>query len=121
MVATLVFVVGSVAVAQLLAVSAQMHLVSQNSTQATRLVQQKFDELMKLDFAADASIQISAANTLTANTANYFDSPGPAVTRRWSVQAGPTATTRLVTVRVIDGQGSMSQRTVDLTTVIRQW
>ena len=117
-----VFLVGSVAVAQLLAVTTQMHLVSQNSTQqATRLVQQKFDELMKLDFAADASVQISAANTLTADTANYFDNPGPTVTRRWTVQAGPTATARLVTVRVIDGQGSMSQRTVDLTTVIRQW
>ena len=116
-----VFLVGSVAVAQLLGVTPQMHLVSQNSTQATRLVQQKFDELMKLDFAADASVQISAANTLTANTANYFDIPGPTVTRRWTVQAGPTATTRLVTVRVISGQASMSQRTVDLTTVIRQW
>ncbi len=117
----IVFLVGSLAVAQLLAVTTQMHLVSQNSTQATRLVQQKFDELMKLDFAADASVQISAATTLTANTANYFDNPGPTVTRRWSVQAGPTATTRLVTVRVIQGEGSMSERTVDLTTVIRQW
>ncbi len=116
-----VFLVGSVAVAQLLAVTTQMHLVSQNSTQATRLAQQKFDELMKLDFAADAAVQISAANTLTANTASYFDTPGPVITRRWSVQAGPTATTRRVTVRVIDGQGSMSRRTVDLTTVIRQW
>ena len=116
-----VFLVGSVAVAQLLAVTASMHLVSQNSTQATRLVQQKFDELMKLDFAADASIQITAVDTLTANTPNYFDNPGPAITRRWRVQAGPTATTRLVTVRVINGQGSMTQRTVDLTTMIRQW
>ena len=116
-----VFLVGSVAVAQLLAVTTQMHLVSQNSTQSTRLAQQKFDELMKLDFAADAAVQISGANTRTANTANYFDTPNPTVTRRWSVQAGPTATTRLVTVRVIEGQGSMSQRTVDLTTVIRQW
>ena len=116
-----VFLVGSVAVAQLLAVTARSHLVAQNSTQATRLVQQKFDELMKLDFAADAAIQITAVDTLTADTANYFDSPGAVVTRRWRVQAGPTATTRLVTVRVIEGQGSMSARTVDLTTVIRQW
>ncbi len=116
-----VFLVGSVAVAQLLAVTARSHLVAQNSTQATRLAQQKFDELMKLDFAAAAAIQITAVDTLTANTANYFDSPGPVVTRRWRVQAGPTATTRVVTVRVIEGQGSMSERTVDLTTVIRQW
>ena len=116
-----VFLIGSVAVAQLLVVTTQMHLVSQNSNQATRLVQQKFDELMKLDFAADAAVQISGANTLAANAANYFDIPGPTSIRRWWVRAGPTATTRLVTVRVIDGQGSMTQRTVDLTTLIRQW
>lgn len=122
MVATVVFLVGSVAVAQLLAVTARMHVVSQNSTQATRLVQQKFDELMKLDFAVDPAIQISPNNALTQNVANYFDNPVPgAVTRRWNVQAGPTGTTRLVTVRVIDGQGSMAERTVDLTTVLRQW
>ena len=116
-----VFLIGTLGVAQLLGVTTRMHLVSQNSTEATRLVQQKFDELMKLDFAADAAVQISAANTLTGNTPNYFDIPAPAITRRWTVQAGPAATTRLVTVRVIDGEGSMSERTVDLTTVIRQW
>ncbi len=121
MVAMVVFLAGLMAVAQLLAVTAQMHLVSQNSTQATRLGQQKFDELMKLNFAVDAPVQLGVAGTLTANTANYFDTPGPTVTRRWSVQAGPTATTRLLTVRVIAGEGSMSERTVDLTTVIRQW
>ena len=116
-----VFLVGAVGVAQLLGVTTQMHLVSSNTTQATRLGQQKFDQLMKLDFAADASVQLSATSTLTANTANYFDTPGPTVVRRWSVQAGPTGTTRLVTVRIISGQQTMSNRTVDLTTVIRQW
>ena len=109
MVATLVFLVGSVAVAQLMAVTARMHLVSQNSTEATRFVHQKFDELMKMDFAADADIQINANDTLAADTPNYFDNPvAGLVTRRWRVQAGPTANTRLVTVRVIDGVGSMA-------------
>lgn len=122
MVATVVFLIGSVAVAQLMAVTARMHLVSQNSTEATRLVHQKFDELMKLDFAADAAIQINANDTLAADVPNYFDNPVPGlVTRRWRVQAGPTGTTRLVTVRVIDGVGSMAQRTVDLSTILRQW
>ena len=37
------------------------------------------------------------------------------------VQAGPTANTRFVTVRVIDRQGSLGERTVNLTTLIRQW
>ena len=116
-----VFLVGSVSVAQLLAVTTHMHLVAQNSTQATRLVSQKFDELMKLAFATDAAVQISAGDTLAGDTANYFDTPAGAVSRRWSVAAGPTATTRLVTVRVIEGEGNMAERTIDLTTVIRQW
>ena len=116
-----VFLVGAVAVAGLLVVTTQMHLVSANATEATSLGQQKLDQLMKLDFAADAAVQLSAANTLTANTANYFDTPQPTVVRRWSVQPGPTATTRLVTVRTISGQRTRSQQTVDLITVIRQW
>lgn len=117
-----VFLVGSVAVAGVLGVTTRMHQVSQNSTQATRLAQQKLDELMKLDFAVDPAIQISPANTLTQDVANFFDTPVPGIaTRRWNVQAGPAGATRLVTVRVIDGQDSMAERTVDLTTVLRQW
>ena len=122
MVATVVFLVGSVAVAGLLAVTARMHLVSQNSTQAARLASQKFDELMKLDFAIEPAIQISPANTLTQDVPNYFDDPIPGLaTRRWNVQAGPAGATRLVTVRVITGEDSMAQRTVDLATVLRPW
>ena len=67
------------------------------------------------------SVQISPAGTLTADTLNYVDNPSPANVIRWQVQVGPTANTRRVTVRVISGQGSMSQRELDLTTVIRQW
>ena len=121
MVAMVVFLFGSLAVAQLIGVTAQMHGVSQNSTRGTHLAQQKVDELMKLDFDVDASVQISPAGTLTADTLNYVDNPSPANVIRWQVQAGPTANTRRVTVRVISGQGSMSQRELDLTTVIRQW
>ena len=69
----------------------------------------------------DASVQISPAGTLTADTLNYVDTRSPTDVIRWQVLAGPTANTRLVTVRVIGGQGSVSQRTLDLTTVIRQW
>ena len=121
MVAMVVFLVGSLAVAEVLGVAAHMHRVSQNSTQGTSLARQKADELMKLDFDADASVQLSPVGTLTANTPNYFDNWSPADVIRWQVLAGPTANTRLVTIRVIGGQGSMSQRTVELTTVIRQW
>ena len=118
----LVFLVGSVTVAQSLAISSRMHLQARNTTEATRLAEGKFGELMKLDFAADPAIQITAVDSLNANVANYFDTLiAGAVTRRWQVQAGPTANTRLVTVRVIDRQGSLGQRTVNLTTLIRQW
>ncbi len=122
LVAMLVFLIGSVTVAQSLAITTRMHLQARNTTEATRLAEGKFGELMKLDFAADPVIQITAADTLNANVVNYFDTPmAGLVTRRWQVQAGPTANTRFVTVRVIDRQGSLGERTVNLTTLIRQW
>ena len=98
-----------------------MHLQAQNATEATRLGQGKIDELATLDFGTDPSIQITSDDALNVNTPSCFDTPAMGVTRRWSVVAGPTATTRQVTVRVIDGAGSLGERTVDLTTVLRQW
>ena len=75
-----------------------MHLQSQNTTEATRLAQEKIDELTNLDFATDPSIQITNADVLSVNVPDYFDTPATGVTRRCSVVAGPTATTRTVTV-----------------------
>lgn len=122
MVTTAVFVVGSVAVAQLLALGTLMHLQSRHTTEATRLAEAKFEELMKLDFDTDPAIQITTTDTLNVNVPDYFDAPiAGLVTRRWQVQAGPTANTRIVTVRVLDRPGGLGQRTVNLTTVIRRW
>lgn len=121
MVAMLVFLVAAVGLAQLLAMTTRMHLTAQNTTEATRLAEGKLDELTALDFVTDPSIQITTTDVLETNVSNYFDTPDTGVTRRWSVVAGPTATTRMVTVRVINGAGSLGERTIDLTTVLRQW
>ena len=121
MVAMVVFLVAAVGLAQLLAITTRMHLQAENTTEATRLAQGKIAELTALDFATDPSIQITEADALSTDVPNYFDTPENGVTRRWSVVAGPTPTTRMITVRVIDRAGSLGERTVDLTTVLRQW
>ena len=118
MIASVVMTVGLVGMAQLLAVSTMMHSDARQLTGSTYAAQSKFDELAKLAFATAPAVQIGGS--LTANVANYNDSPAPGVTRRWVVAAGPTADTRLVTVRVVNpGARQFSQR--DLTTVVRQW
>ena len=48
LVATLVLTIGLVATAQLLAVSLRMHQIGRNSTAATRLAQDKFEEFLTL-------------------------------------------------------------------------
>ncbi len=125
LIATVILVVGLVGGAQLLAVSIQMQQLARGTTDATRLANTKFEELMKLNFAADPAIQIAPVglDPLTQNVPNYFDVPVAGVyTRRWLVQAGPTATTRLVTVRLVPAQTDRRiAKPVDLTTVVRQW
>src|SRR6187200_1547383 len=75
-VAALILTTALVALAQLLAVSVRMHKLGRDSAQATRLAQDKFEELMKLNFAtAPALSTVSCANSLGANTANCFDAP----------------------------------------------
>jgi prepilin-type N-terminal cleavage/methylation domain-containing protein len=121
MVAMVIFLVASVSLAQLLAMTTRMQLQAQNTTETTRFAETKLDELRTLDFATDPSIQLTTPAVLDTDVTNSFDTPASGVTRRWSVVAGPTATTRSVTVRVIDKAGSLGARTVDLTTVLRQW
>ncbi len=125
LIATVILVVGLVAGAQLLAISIQMHQLAAETTDATRLANTKLEELMKLKLAADQAIKIAPVghDPLTHNVPNYFDVPVASVyTRRWLVQAGPTATTRLVTVRLVPAQTDRRiAKEVDLTTVVRQW
>ncbi len=121
MIAMTIFLVASLGIAQLLTMTTRMHVHAQNTAEATRLAESKLEELGALDFATDPSIQITTADTLSQDVADYFDTPDTNVTRRWTVIAGPTATTRTITVRVIDGEGGTGERAVDLSSVLRQW
>ncbi len=120
MVASLVLTIGLVSLVQLLIVSTMTHHDAREATIATQQAEAKLDELVKMNFAAPP-VQITGADTLDANVANYFDEPVTAVTRRWRVQAGPTGGTRLVTVRVLNTRARRYGREVELTTVLRQW
>ena len=124
LIATVVLTVGLVALAELMAVSLRMHQLGRNSTSATRLAQDKFEELMKMNFDLNPQIQVNANNTLASNVTNYWDTPAAGYTRRWSVSAGPGANPRLrvVSVRVVPTLND--RRTTDVievTTVIRRW
>jgi Tfp pilus assembly protein PilV len=120
LVATLILTIGLVAMAQLLAISLRMHSDAREASLSAQLAQSQIEALVRLNFTAPA-VQITAANTLAANTANYFDLPQPSVTRRWNVVAGPTANTRLLTVRVINNRARQYGTQVDISTIIRQW
>lgn len=121
LISTLVLTIGLVAMAQLLAVSTVMHMDSRQASTASQLAQAKVEELMKLNLATAAAVQITASDSLASNVTNYFDTPQPDVTRRWRVQAGPAAGTRLVTVRVINIRAKVYGSETDLTTILRQW
>ncbi len=122
LVATLVLTIGLVGMAQLMGMSMLMHLNARETTTATQLAQAKVDELMKVNLATAPAVQITPAgpDSLTTNVANYFDAPQAAVTRRWRVQAGPAANTRILTVRVINARARQGGQ-VDVSTLIRQW
>jgi len=118
----IVCTVGLVAMAELMAVTIRMQQLGRNSTSASRLAQDKVDELNTVGFAAAS---MACGGSLTADVAGHFDAPVNAngdYKRRWTVTAGPDASPRLrqVTVRVMP---SVTDRRVtadfELTTVIR--
>jgi len=114
--------VALVALAELLAVSVRMHQQGRNSATAARLAQDKFEELMKLNFSTAPSVQVNAADTLNADVANYFDVPANSgYTRRWRVQAGPggNPALRTVTVRLVPDVRVGAD--FEVTAVLRSW
>jgi len=124
LIAATILVFGLLAIAQLLGVSIKQHQLARNNEEASRLAIAKIEDLQKLDFAADAAIQITptSPNSLTTNVANYFDNPTPNFTRRWKVKAGPTANTRQVSVRMAPTTGDTSAAHVfTFTSIVRQW
>ena len=119
MIASLVLTVGLVGLLQLLAVATVMHSDARQATTATLLAQAKIDELMKKNLSTSAAVQ--EGGSITANVANYFDTPEDGITRRWLVAPGPVTGTRLLTVKVENKGGRVYGREQQLTTIIRQW
>ena len=116
--ATVVLPIGLVGIAALLAITTEMHIGARESARSTRLAQDKFDELMRLDF--DSADEVAIGGNLDSNETDYFDQPTTGVIVRWTVAAGPTDDTRVVTVRVLNEKAQKYRRT-DLSTIIRQW
>ena len=122
LVSMVIMMVGLVAVAQLLAVSVHTHTLGRRTSESALLAADKIEELAKLNHTTAPAVQITAINTLAANTANYFDEPGGGYVRRWVVTAGPTGNTRRVTVRVLPPANRTPWlKTVDVTTILRRW
>jgi prepilin-type N-terminal cleavage/methylation domain-containing protein len=121
LVATLLMTTAFVAMAQLLGISTVMHTDARQASTATQLAQAKIDELMKLNMTTDAAVQVTGSNSLIADVANYFDGPQAGITRRWRVEAGPTADTRILRVRVINRGARQYGSQIELTTLLRQW
>lgn len=127
MVAMVILIIGLVSLAELLAVSLRMQQLGRNETAAVRIAQDKLDWLETGNFDLEPSIQIGGS--LTADVANYNDSPldDAGVTkgyhRRWLVEAGPdgSAFLRQVTIRVIPDVGDRRTATpYDLVSIIRR-
>lgn len=122
LISMVIMMVGLVAVAQLLAVSVQTHLLGRRTSEASLLATTKLEDLSKLNHTTAAAIQISPnpPDTLAANVANYFDQVD-GYTRRWQVTAGP-ADTRRVTVRVLPPANRQPWlKTVEVTSIVRPW
>lgn len=118
LISMVVLTVGLVGIAALLAITTEMHIGAREAARSTRLAQDKFDELMKLDFDSDP--EVAVGGDLDANEDDHFEQPMTGVTVRWFVDDGPTDDTRVVTVRVVNEKAQKYRRT-DLTTIIRQW
>jgi prepilin-type N-terminal cleavage/methylation domain-containing protein len=146
LIAMVILTVALVSMAELMAITLRMQQLGRNQTQATRLAQDKIDELMSRNFTF---AELTVGGSLTADVANHFDVPAAGTAanlqyrRRWLVEAmnfGDTVnvtagnppvvtatpiaagTTRRVTVRVIPLRNDRRMSTpVDLVTIVRCW
>jgi prepilin-type N-terminal cleavage/methylation domain-containing protein len=144
LVAMVILTVALVSMAELMAVTLRLQQLGRNQTAATRLAQDKIDELMAQNWGGAApSAQLAVGGSLTADVANHFDTP-PVVPgaaslnyrRRWVITAGPedddtfpapnnnvlADRLRVITVRVIPVVTDRRTYTpTDLTTIVRCW
>jgi hypothetical protein len=132
LVATVILTITLVSIAELMAITIRMQMLGRNQTSATRLAQDKIDELMSTNFADPA---LSLGGNLTGDDPNHFDSDDQNLyKRRWLVAAFPDdpivvagdpadqGMLRVLTVRVTpivtDLRGSAP---AEIVTVIRCW
>jgi prepilin-type N-terminal cleavage/methylation domain-containing protein len=140
LVAMVILTVALVSMAELMAVTLRLQQLGRNQTVATRLAQDKIDELMSRNFTFN---QLAVGGSLTADVANHFDVPAAGTggdlqwRRRWLVEAvnfgdigvkngvnTPVAAgaTRRVTVRAIPiVTDRRVTNPVDLVTIVRCW
>ena len=126
LVSMVILTVALVALAELMAITVRMQMLGRNDTNATRLAQQKLDELVGLTPTWTAAPAIQIGGSLTANVNNFNDAPVAGYTRRWQVTAGPNdpgsnaGDLRIVTVRVVPNNlDNRTRSTVELTTLLR--
>lgn len=120
----LIFTIGILSMAQLMAVSLRMQDLGRNQTSAVRVAQDKLDQLMSLNFDTSAEVQLTGENSLDSNVTNYFDTDVQGFTRRWQIDAGPDGNPdlRQITIRVIpDVVDRRTTATYDLVSIIRRW
>jgi Tfp pilus assembly protein PilV len=131
LIATVILTIALVSLAELMAITLRMQMLGRNQTAATRLAQDKIDELMTQNFTTNPSVAIGGS--LTADVANYFDTPQDTdgdtfYARRWQVSAGPADpgvaanAVRVLTVRITPIVNDRRTSTpIDMTTLIRCW
>src|SRR6188768_2568470 len=61
LISMVVLTVGLGGIAALLAITTQMHIGARESARSTRLAQDKFDDLMKLNFDADPEVAVGGS------------------------------------------------------------
>jgi prepilin-type N-terminal cleavage/methylation domain-containing protein len=132
LIATVILTIAMVSMAELMAIMLRMQMLGRNQTAATRLAQDKVDELMTQDFNTNPSVAIGGS--LTDNLDNYSDQPTDpdgnnlGYSRRWQILAGPADpnvpanSVRILKIRIIPIVTDLrTAPSVDMTTLIRCW
>jgi len=119
LIAMLVLIVGLVATAQLLVVSTTARTDAGAVTTATLDAQDKLEELLAAGFSAP-ELRVGTIDTLATDVPGAFDRTAAGRTRRWRVDAGPVADTRLVRVLVLSPRARAPGGRVELLSLVRR-
>jgi hypothetical protein len=108
--ATVVFVFGTLAIANLAIYAIKMETFAFDSSRATSYAETKIEELR--------TTALTNGGGLNSNIAGYFDSPETDFDRRWEIADGP-ADTKRVSIVVVHKTDPSKIRTTRLDTLIR--